>query len=66
MKIRTKRTIRKKVALLVLAVSLSTVLLMGLAAALGLVSIRSDTMANLEEINERTTADATAALRSQA
>ena len=64
MKIRTKRTIRKKVALLVLAVSLSTVLLMGLAAALGLVSIRGDTMASLEEINGRTAEDATAALRS--
>ena len=66
MKTRTKRTIRKKVALLVLAVSLSTVLLMGLAAALGLASIRGDTMANLAEINARTAADATAALRSQA
>ena len=66
MKTRTKRTIRKKVALLVLAVSLSTVLLMGLAAALGLASIRGDTMANLGEINARTAADATAALRSQA
>ena len=66
MKIRTKRTIRKKVALLVLAVSLSTVLLMGLAAALGLVSIRGDTMASLDEINGRTAEDATAALRSQA
>lgn len=48
-----RRTIRKKVAQLILAVSLATVLLLGLATGVGLVNIRQDTVDSLGELNSR-------------
>lgn len=60
-----RRTIRKKVAQLILAVSLATVLLLGLATGVGLVNIRQDTVDSLGELNSQTSEDATGTLREQ-
>lgn len=60
-----RRTIRKKVAQLILAVSLATVLLLGLATGVGLVNIRQDTVDSLGELNSQTSEDATDTLREQ-
>lgn len=65
MKTGKRRTIRKKVAQLILAVSLTTVLLLGAATGIGLANIRQDTVDSLDELNRQTSEDATDTLREQ-
>lgn len=65
MKTGKRRTIRKKVAQLILGVSLATVLLLGIATGLGLANIRQDTVDSLDELNRQTSEDATDTLREQ-
>lgn len=65
MKTGKKRTIRRKVAQLILGVSLATVLLLGIATGVGLSNIRQDTVDSLDELNRQTSEDATDTLREQ-
>ena len=60
-----RRTIRKKVAQLILGVSLATVLLLGIATGLGLANIRQDTVDSLDELNRQTSEDATDTLQTE-
>ena len=65
MKTGKKHTIKNKVAGLVLSVSLTSVVLLGLACGAGIVSVRQNTVSSLQTLNDQTVQDSTETLREQ-
>lgn len=65
MKTAKKHTIKNKVAGLVLSVSLTSVLLLGIASGAGIVGIRQNTISSLQTLNDQVAQDATETLREQ-
>ena len=59
------KTIKNKVAGLVLSVSLAAILLLGIALGIGVINIRQTASGSLQSLNSRASQDATDALRAQ-